>query len=232
MAPKLPLLEDLEISLCSVSSKSVELIGRSCPLLKSFKWNRKTVDDDARGVHVKKNEDALAIARTMHGLHHLQLFRNPLTNEGLKEILDHCPHLEALDLRYCFNLNLRGHLGKRCSEQIKKLQLPHDSIADSELRFTVRCYGSPRKFNPMSLFGFPDIEDDDEYGYGMYNGYRSDDSDWYDDFTKPSLGDLLGLDEEDLEFYGLGRGHKRAHLVDFDDDDDDADDDDDDDDEM
>lgn len=215
VAPKLPLLEDLEISLCSVSSKSIELIGRSCPLLKSFKWNRQTVDDDARGVHVKKNEDALAIARTMHGLHHLQLFGNQLTNEGLKEILDLCSHLEALDLRHCFNLNLRGHLGRRCSEQIKKLRLPHDSIADSELRFTVRGYGSPRKFNPMSLLGFPDNEDYDEYGYGLYNGYCSDNSDWYDDFTKPSLEDLLGLDEEDLEFFGLGKAHRMAHLQDF-----------------
>lgn len=71
--------------------------------------------------------DALAIAGSMHGLHHLQLFRNELTNDGLSEILDHCPRLESLDLRYCYNLNLKGDLGIKCAERIKRLQLPDNS---------------------------------------------------------------------------------------------------------
>ncbi|PRQ29564.1 putative F-box domain, leucine-rich repeat domain, L domain-containing protein [Rosa chinensis] len=217
VAMKLPLLEDLEISLCRLSRKSLEVVGRSCPLLKSFKLNRRTDDDyDASIAFTKKNDEALAIARTMHGLHHLQLFGNELTNEGLKEILDGCPHLESLDLRCCENLNLKGPLGIRCSEQIKKLWLPRDSIADYDFRFTVCGYGSPRKFTVSDLIGFPRIDNDyDEYGYGNYGGWCSDDSDWYDDFTKPPLEELLGLDEEDLEFFGLGKGRRRDYLEDF-----------------
>lgn len=121
----------------------------------------------------------------VYSLHHLQFFGNQLTNEGLKEIFDHCSHLEALDLRYCFNLKVIWE-----EDVLNKLKncgfLTILYIADSELRFNVRGYGSPCKFNPMSLLGFPDNEDYDEYRYGIYNGCCSEDSDWYDDLTKPS----------------------------------------------
>ncbi|QHO36636.1 hypothetical protein S83_030471 [Arachis hypogaea] len=44
MAEKFSLLEELDISLCPcVSSIALEVIGRSCPLLKSFKFNNVTV---------------------------------------------------------------------------------------------------------------------------------------------------------------------------------------------
>ncbi|XP_062012660.1 putative F-box/LRR-repeat protein 23 [Rosa rugosa] len=138
VASKLPLLEDLDISLCgNLSHKPVKVLGHSCRLLKSFKLNKEwhkysdnffeeIIDDEGPW---SKDDDALAIAGTMHGLYHLQLFGNQLTNDGLKAILDGCPHLESLDLRYCFNLNLEGDLGRRCTEQIKRLLLPKDSIA-------------------------------------------------------------------------------------------------------
>ncbi|PRQ27963.1 putative leucine-rich repeat domain, L domain-containing protein [Rosa chinensis] len=57
-----------------------------------------------------------AIAGTMHGLHHLMLLGNEMTNEGLCAILDGCPHLESLDLRQCLNLTLEGNMGRRCVE--------------------------------------------------------------------------------------------------------------------
>ena len=85
----------------------------------------------------------------MHGLHHLQLFGNQLTNVGLRAILDSCPHLESLDLRYCFNLNLLGDLGRRCREQIRKLLLPTDSIADYGL-MPSRDWQPPRPVSPPS----------------------------------------------------------------------------------
>ena len=44
-------------------------------------------------------DEALAIAETVPGLRHLQLFGNRMTNDGLKAILDGCPQLESLDLR-------------------------------------------------------------------------------------------------------------------------------------
>ncbi|KAK0579506.1 hypothetical protein LWI29_027245 [Acer saccharum] len=52
-----PLLEEVELSYCSLSKESLEAVGRSCPLLKSFKLN-------CRGYRYPLIEcnDALAIA--------------------------------------------------------------------------------------------------------------------------------------------------------------------------
>lgn len=146
MASKLTLLEELEISNSLLSHEpSLQVVGASCPRLKSFKFNdRWWYSWDWR----ESNDGALAIAATMHDLHHLQLRGNKLTNDGLQAILDGCPHLESLDLRECFHLKLGGELGRRCAERIKKLQLPDDPI--DNLKF----------FYPSA---FSDMDDDVYY---------------------------------------------------------------------
>ncbi|KAL6282710.1 hypothetical protein ACE6H2_013639 [Prunus campanulata] len=215
-ASKLTLLEELEIYECNLSRTSLEMVGRSCPLLKSFKLNRSEFSDygisgfaaydgfddwnddengdesnddengDENGGSVidsfGKDDEALAIAGTMNALHHLQLFGNRLTNDGLRKILDCCPHLESLDLRNCFNIDLKGALGKRCAERIKQLCLPNDSINDYEFRIAPCDYGF---YNDSE-----DFDCDDDYPYD-FNGYYSDDSDFYDDFTKIRFSDLF-----------------------------------------
>ncbi|OVA00182.1 Leucine-rich repeat [Macleaya cordata] len=71
-------------------------------------------------------------------LRHLHLFGNFLTNNGLRAILDGCPHLESLDLSQCFNVNLEGDLLKRCTDAgIKNLRLPEDSTDDFEFDATI-----------------------------------------------------------------------------------------------
>ncbi|RYQ92943.1 hypothetical protein Ahy_B09g099185 [Arachis hypogaea] len=114
MAQKLPLLEELDITPCY--SIALEAIGRGCPLLKSFKFNNGYVCDG--------NEEAFAIAQNMSNLRHLQLVGNPLDNSGLSVILDGCSHLESLDLRECYNVELEGILRIRCHEQLKDLRDP------------------------------------------------------------------------------------------------------------
>nr|XP_043630268.1 putative F-box/LRR-repeat protein 23 [Erigeron canadensis] len=59
-------------------------------------------------------------------LRHLELIKDTMTNVGLRMILDGCRHLELLDLHRCKYIDLKGDLGKRCSEQIKHLKLPDD----------------------------------------------------------------------------------------------------------
>ncbi|KAJ4824238.1 hypothetical protein Tsubulata_018059, partial [Turnera subulata] len=113
-AKKMASLEELELYSCSnaVTGQSIEFDD----------------DDDDEGFDL--DEEAMAIGKSMPGLHHLKIFGNLLTNEGLKAILDGCPHLESLDLRKCFNLKLKeGGLGPRCAERIKVLLLPNDSTA-------------------------------------------------------------------------------------------------------
>ncbi|XLU31816.1 hypothetical protein S245_067882, partial [Arachis hypogaea] len=113
IAQKLPLLEELEITLCKhVSYVALEAIGRDCPLLKSLKFNH---NDCSRG-----NEDAFVIAQNMSNLRHLQLVRNDcMDNDGVSVILDGCHFLESLDIRWCDNVNLEGRLRKMCYEQLK-----------------------------------------------------------------------------------------------------------------
>ncbi|EOA22501.1 hypothetical protein CARUB_v10003156mg [Capsella rubella] len=79
----------------------------------------------------------LDIAKTMHELRHLQLFGNRLIDNALNAILDGCPHLEHLDLRQCFNINLVGYLDKCCYERIKDLRRDlekHCSVRIKDLR--------------------------------------------------------------------------------------------------
>lgn len=162
-ALKLPRLEDLEIIIhfpyITLSAQSVQVIGRSCPLLKSFRLKRmwydifdqssfKWRDEYATAItetirwhevfdqlsYKWRDENATAIAETMPGLSHLQLWGNELTNDGLRKILDSCPHLEWLDVRQCRFLDLEGDLGRECAQRIKHLLLPNDFISHSELK--------------------------------------------------------------------------------------------------
>ncbi|XP_010537754.1 PREDICTED: F-box protein SKIP19 [Tarenaya hassleriana] len=178
---KLPLLEDLEVSYCSVSGDALRAVGRSCPLLKTLKLNC----PGYRRPRIECDDDALAIAQSMPELRHLQLFGNRLTETGLYAILDSCPHLEHLDLRQCFNLNLVGNLGKRCSEKIKDLRRPNDPTDDYAFDATVIDMVSSDDDYP---YGFSDIDllSDDEYHYEFsgasdYSDYGNYDYDYYDD---------------------------------------------------
>jgi len=126
---KLPLLEELELSLSkNVFGQEVfETVGKSCPHLKRFRLSKHgfwTFED----VDYNKNGEALGIA-TMTELRSLQIFGNNLTNEGLTAILDNCCHLESLDTRHCFNVEMDNTLRAKCSG-IKTLRLPNDSTDD------------------------------------------------------------------------------------------------------
>ena len=136
VAKKLPWLEELDISICHVSKVTLEAIGRNCSLLKSLKFNLEAF----RHPHIEYDDEALAIAQTMPELRHLHLLGNKLTNAGLLAILDGCPHLESLDLRGCFNVNLGGRLGRRCAQQIKDLRHPDAPTDDYGVEFNYKLY--------------------------------------------------------------------------------------------
>jgi hypothetical protein len=109
-----PLLEELEISFIENLSKvSLEVIGRSCPLLNSLKYICVCGNDNF-------DEDAFVIAETMHELRYLNIYVNTLTDDGLLAILDGCLLLETLYLG-SFRSDLSENLKQRCHEQIKCL---------------------------------------------------------------------------------------------------------------
>ncbi|KAK3430665.1 hypothetical protein EUGRSUZ_E02467 [Eucalyptus grandis] len=160
-ASKLPMLEVLELSYCSFSKEAIETVGQCCPLLKSFKLN----SQGYRYPHIECDDEAQAIAKNMHGLHHLQLFGNKMTNEGLKTILDSCPHLEYLDLRQCFNIYMEGDLGRRCTEQIKDLRNPYDPTDDYEFDAAIL---NDESFDDDYLPWFSDIDLPDYDNYHVF----------------------------------------------------------------
>ncbi|KAK4254601.1 hypothetical protein QN277_009959 [Acacia crassicarpa] len=173
VAGKLPLLEELDISIGNITKDALEVIGQNCPNLKSLKFNMEVFISP----HIESDDEAFTIARTMPELQHLQLFGNKLTNTGLFAILDSCSHLESLDLRRCFNLNLEGSLGKRCTEQIKDLRRPNDPTNDYPFIATIRDYGSFDEDYPLGISD-TDFLSDDDYQYDFYA--FSDGSDFSD----------------------------------------------------
>ncbi|EEF35763.1 putative F-box/LRR-repeat protein 23 [Ricinus communis] len=165
-AKKFPLLEELDISYCSLSTEALVGVGISCPLLRSLKLNCQGY----KRPHIESNEEALAIGQWMPHLRYLQIFGNKLTNDGVQAILDGCPHLEFLDLRQCFNVHLEGELGMLCGERIKDLRRPDDPTDDYPFNPEIPDYGSSEEDYPS---GFSDMEfatdDDDDY-YAFSDG--------------------------------------------------------------
>ncbi|CAI9100733.1 OLC1v1037895C2 [Oldenlandia corymbosa var. corymbosa] len=186
---RFPLLEELHLFSADVPSESIEIVGRSCPLLKSFSFGGVAPFPDKKDFRVRElecNNEALSIAKTMPRLQYLDLFGNALTNDGLVAILDGCTHLETLDLRRCFGVNLEGNIGKQCTQQLKCLRLPDDSVEDHEY-YDRDCF--------------------DDYGFGWSGSDGSDfDEDHYldyEDYDDYSLWAAMNSDYEDFFLGGL-----------------------------
>ncbi|XP_078170242.1 putative F-box/LRR-repeat protein 23 isoform X2 [Carex rostrata] len=134
-AKRQPLLEEIQITFGSFTDKVTEVVGKECSQLKSFKFNNTWFNlppphpDDNEEVF--DDDNALGIAKTMHQLRHLQLIGNRLTNGGLKAILDGCLHLETLDIRRCYNVNMDADMRARCA-RLKTIRFPGDSVDDYE----------------------------------------------------------------------------------------------------
>ncbi|XP_047939633.1 putative F-box/LRR-repeat protein 23 [Salvia hispanica] len=171
MAAKLGHLEELHLTLRpGIGAADIEAIGYSCPMLKSFSCNglKYRFPPLLTGVYLPvyyRNLYAFAISKSMPNLQHLQLFAHWIENEGLELILGGCPRLESLDIRQCFELDLRGDLGERCHQRMKELKLPNDSVSDVPWP---NCYGGD-PFDPST----PMVEYyvyDYHKEYGDYHG--------------------------------------------------------------
>ncbi|XP_071690194.1 putative F-box/LRR-repeat protein 9 [Rutidosis leptorrhynchoides] len=166
---KFPLLEELSIETTDIGPDDIEAAGRYCPLLKTLKVNQRfykwsNLDKDDEESVQMLNETAIAIGKYLHDLSYLQLIGNSMTNIGLQAILDGCTHLESLDMRQCLYVDLKkDEIGKRCSERIKDLKHPNDSMEGymhlvKDINDYVRCDVSStselcsRSFNSFMSF--------------------------------------------------------------------------------
>ncbi|KAJ3682133.1 hypothetical protein LUZ60_014706 [Juncus effusus] len=120
-AKRHPLLEEIQITFGSFSEKLPELIRKELPNLKQFKLNGKwfklspsaELDNE---IIAGREEEAFGIAKTMHQLRRLQLVGNRLGNKGLKAILEGCRHLETLDIRRCYYVNMDSDMRDRAPD--------------------------------------------------------------------------------------------------------------------
>ncbi|CAO2842165.1 unnamed protein product [Amaranthus hypochondriacus] len=125
---KFPLLEVLDLTMHPFTEDRTLQIIRCCSSLISFKLNKQ--GSNSSNTSLACDDEALAIATSMPKLHVLQLIGNNMTDNGLKAILDNCPHIQSLDLRGCFHVTFDGNLWKRCCEQIKDMRPPYDFTDD------------------------------------------------------------------------------------------------------
>ncbi|KAJ9565890.1 hypothetical protein OSB04_001856 [Centaurea solstitialis] len=123
---RLPHLETLELYYFDIEKEEdIELIGRNCPLLKSFEMEPMYAGGDVY---------ARAIAKSMPELRHLKLFGLMDDDNGVQAILNDCPHLESLDLRGCpyHDLDLDENLEKLCRERIKDFKYRPYNLPESD----------------------------------------------------------------------------------------------------
>ncbi|CAE6230276.1 unnamed protein product [Arabidopsis arenosa] len=157
---KLPLLEELEVVTHSfISGDHLKAIGKSCPNLRTLMIRQLKLQ--GMGYVDCGDEIALAVAETMHGLRHLQLLGNGLSDAGLNAILDNCPKLDHLDIRKCFNINLVGDREKQCYDRIKVLRHPNDSIHEYDAIVSDYSYDNEEEY-------VYDISDDVGYRFDSY----------------------------------------------------------------
>ncbi|KAJ1267686.1 hypothetical protein BS78_07G126500 [Paspalum vaginatum] len=188
---ELPLLEELELSHCYNVlgiSEVYEVAGEVCPLLKRFRFSKHRFD-----VNIRSIPNAFQGIASMHGLRSLQPFGCDLNNDDLETILDSCPHLESLDIRHCFNVNMDdGTLPLKCA-RIKTVRGPDDHTDDYDLRVEspIRTPIPPIRFGVRSgcpchsSYSLSDGEDD------------SDDSSWDDsDYYRTNLDDDSDFSDE------------------------------------
>ncbi|CAN6278418.1 unnamed protein product [Urochloa humidicola] len=164
-----PNLEELELTGClpvrSILKIPMEVIGRAFPHLKRLRLNNRWANIELD--EFLDNYQALGISNSMPELRSLQLFANRLHNNALHDILDKCPHLESLDIRQCFNIEVDAALKAKCS-RLKDMRFPKDSTNDYEYdTFTESPMPGSLTFAidpppPPPNYGYPSSDEDGE----------------------------------------------------------------------
>ncbi|KAJ9565892.1 hypothetical protein OSB04_001858 [Centaurea solstitialis] len=104
-----------------ISAKDIEAIGRNCPHLQSFKiWIP----------YLSYHGIAPTIANSMPALRHLELIGSRGDNDGVRAILNGCPHLESLHILNCFRVD--PNLIKLCTERIRDFQFSREVTPETD----------------------------------------------------------------------------------------------------
>ena len=184
MISKLPMLKELHL-ICSCNfKKAIEVAGRCCPQLKSLIL----INTIFTCPKMECNEDALAIAENMPGLHHLELYGpKRITKDGLLAITESCPHLESLDVQLSV-ANVGPEFVRRLSQRIKHLRLSYEYPNEYSDDLDYLNDDNPSELSQTSTDdetgGLDSLDEDDEinnvsydYHYCQFSGSSDIDSD-------------------------------------------------------
>ncbi|KAM0900064.1 hypothetical protein ACQ4PT_020874 [Festuca glaucescens] len=180
----LPLLEELEISLCPclIDKKGVKLVAKACPMMKHLRLVRSTSFPWSDYI----DEVAFAAARMkkLVSLHLVGLYVNYLE---LTTILDNCHDLEYLNMRDCDPLFVDDNL------QLKFPSISmddHEYLSDYDCTYLYNCRYYHADDSTCIGYSPSYLEcDDDSYDVDYYNIYGDDGDDDDDDD-----------DDDDVEF--------------------------------
>ncbi|TKW08509.1 hypothetical protein SEVIR_6G032600v4 [Setaria viridis] len=121
-ASKCPLLEEIEFSYQKMLPELIRHLGSVHPNLKCLRISLPSIWQN--GVHMEydesweagKNEEAFAIAESLHELRFLQMAGRCLSNDGVYAIIQGCPHLECLDITKCCHVYVNDELRAHCAK--------------------------------------------------------------------------------------------------------------------
>ncbi|CAN4097292.1 unnamed protein product [Withania somnifera] len=101
----------LDISYCTkIGAKALEAIGKHCKCLTGLRRTMHPLEVIGK---VSQDDEALAIASTMPNLKQLEIAYMLVGTTSIIEVLKNCRHLELLDVRGCWNVNLDENFVKK-----------------------------------------------------------------------------------------------------------------------
>lgn len=123
-AGKLSTITLLDLSYCiNIGAPALEAIGKNCKSLTSLRRIMHPLEVMDK---LSQDDEALAIASTMPKLKHLEIAYLLVDTFSVIEILKGCNHLELLDVRGCWNVNL----DEKFMERFPKLKVVGPPVVD------------------------------------------------------------------------------------------------------
>ncbi|XP_059318051.1 F-box protein FBW2 [Lycium ferocissimum] len=181
----------LDVSYCiKIGAKALEAIGKHCKCLTGL---RRTMHPLEVINKLSQDDEALAIATTMPNLKQLEIAYMLVGTKSIIEVLKNCRHLELLDVRGCWNVNLDGNFVKK----FNRVKVVGPAVVDCYDRNgwdNCSDYSSSSGYVPWD-FVAGDVDDDDDDFDEMSDVYWEDDQDiedvemwFYDDLNAVDSG--------------------------------------------
>lgn len=172
IAGRLSMVTFLDLSYCSrISARALEAIGNNCKLLVGLCRNLHPLDTAGKPL---QDDEAYAIASTMPKLRHLEMAYHLISTTSVLQILSHCPELEFLDLRGCWDVKLDEKFLKEKFQKLKVLgplvidcyeRNDWDDCSDSSGAFEYLAW----EFVAGEMGDFDEDDDDDSTYYEMWD---------------------------------------------------------------